>query len=612
MSNYHPQSQDMYHDNPASRSPGSQRHHPHPQLHRQSSRHFDVFGPMSAGMYDDPMARYDSVRLDRMNPSLHGNSYTYDLSGSQTWNSSGFGSANTLSVGPGTGTSTGRLKPAARGRTGLPATWLDQQPGLAGPFSLGPTNHLQTNQMRPENLSPEGDDELIPTAIVIKNIPFAVKKEQLVQLMTEMNLPLPYAFNYHFDNGVFRGLAFANFTSAEETATVIEVLNHFELQGRKLRVEYKKMLPLQERERIEREKRERRGQLEEQHRPMPNSQLNSQPSLTSLTSHIPVTSPSPVSQRGTELKVNMNEPETLKYYSQLLLFKQDSSREALIFSAKLSPLQRRTVHTLAHNMGLGHASRGTGDQRQVHVFRATDPNVSPPGPANPATIQTADTSRRGLNRAATIDFSEARGDALGPFNTLRGHHSGFLSVLDSPGGFGNAQNLRAAKSFADLRSYTPSPVPSSASFPAALQSNGTRFQPFDGNTSGASNTPILTPTLSGSTIGGQRDDNLLANTLGGLSLGTGIGGPTSGSPRRLRGMFSWEQQDSQPSTTGPIGSNRSIGLGFDTQLSQERLPLRQPRGPAPERGSGFRRQNGHQTRGSDELRSGSNVEIIVE
>ena len=145
------------------------------------------------------------------------------------------------------------------------------------------------------------DDELIPTAIVIKNIPFAVKKEQLVQLMTELSLPLPYAFNYHFDNGVFRGLAFANFTSAEETATVIEVLNHFELQGRKLRVEYKKMLPLQERERIEREKRERRGQLEEQHRPMAGSQLQTQSSMSSLASHIPATSPSPVSQRGQKL-----------------------------------------------------------------------------------------------------------------------------------------------------------------------------------------------------------------------------------------------------------------------------------------------------------------------
>jgi hypothetical protein len=41
--------------------------------------------------------------------------------------------------------------------------------------------------------------------------------------------------------------------------------------------------------------------------------------------------------------------------------------------------------------------------------------------------------------------------------------------------------------------------------------------------------------------------------LGGLSLGTGIGGPNS-SPRRLRGMFSWEQ-DNQ-SNAGAIGSNR--------------------------------------------------------
>lgn len=284
-------------------------------------------------------------------------------------------------------------------------------------------------------------------------------------------------------------------------------------------------------------------------------------------------------------------------------------REALIFPTTLTPLQRRTVHTLAHNMGLGHASRGTGEQRQVHVFRAAPgTNTSPPLSSIPTTVHSSEASRRGLNRAATIDFSEARSDA--PFSALRGQNSGFLGVLDSPGGFGNAQNLRAAKSFADLRSYTPSPVPSSASFPAALQSNGARLQQFDGATSGASNTPTLTPAPTGSSLGLQRDDNLLVNSLSGLSLGTGIGGP-SGSPRRLRGMFSWEQQDNQPSTA-PIGSNRSIGVGFDNQ-SQERMPVRQPRGPAPERGTGFRRQNGgHQSRGSDELRANSGVEIIVE
>ncbi|KAI9924334.1 hypothetical protein MW887_007286 [Aspergillus wentii] len=605
------QSQDMYHDNPSARSPGSQRHQQ--PLHRQPSRQFDAYGPMPVNLYEDPMARYDTGRLERLNPSLHNNNYAYDLPGSQTWNPNGFANAQALG---GIRSASASLKTNTRsGRAGLPTTWLDQQPGITSPFSnLGP-GPLQGSTMRPETTGhSEVDDELIPTAIVIKNIPFAVKKEQLVQLMTELNLPLPYAFNYHFDNGVFRGLAFANFTSAEETATVIEVLNHFELQGRKLRVEYKKMLPLQERERIEREKRERRGQLEEQHRPMPNTQLQTQSSMSSLTSHIPATSPSPVSQRGQKLdapqEVDLNDSQTLSYYSQLLLFKEDTARDSVLFPPNLSPVQRRTVHTLAHNMGLGHASRGSGDQRQVQVFKvAPGTNVSPPLSAIPPAVQ-PDTGRRGLNRAATIDFSEARNEGPGPYNTLRNQASGFLGVLDSPGNFGNTQNLRAAKSFADLRSYTPSPVPSSASFPAALQSNGARLQHYDGATSGASNTPTLTPAPSGSSLGMQRDDSLLVNSLSGLSLGTGIGGPNA-SPRRLRGMFSWEQEN-QPSSAGPIGSNRSIGIGFDGQ-SQERMPIRQPRGPAPEKGSGFRRQNGHhQSRGSDELRTNSGVEIIVE
>lgn len=163
--------------------------------------------------------------------------------------------------------------------------------------------HLQHIQQTPSlhrsEVTPTSDDgeELIPTAIVIKNIPFAVKKEQLQNLMQDIGLPVPYAFNYHFDNGVFRGLAFANFQNPEDTKIVIENMNHMELQGRKLRVEYKKMLPLQERERIEREKRERRGQLEEQHRPVNGLGLHNQASMSSLNSALPATSPSPVSMR---------------------------------------------------------------------------------------------------------------------------------------------------------------------------------------------------------------------------------------------------------------------------------------------------------------------------
>lgn len=163
------------------------------------------------------------------------------------------------------------------------------------------TGMPQNNGMPHNNeTAMDPDDELIPTAIVIKNIPFAVKKEQLTEIMSAHSLPLPYAFNYHFDQGVFRGLAFANFTTPEETQHVIETMNQMEISGRKLRVEYKKMLPARERERIEREKRERRGQLEEQHRVPPNNAMvHSQPSLSSMThgNSNPATSPSPVSTR---------------------------------------------------------------------------------------------------------------------------------------------------------------------------------------------------------------------------------------------------------------------------------------------------------------------------
>lgn len=169
---------------------------------------------------------------------------------------------------------------------------MGMQPPLGGfqPPGLG-SNHMSaaglrmdqvpTPDTRSPNPQPIESDQLIPTAIVIKNIPFAIRKETLAQLMSDLHLPQPYAFNYHFDGGIFRGLAFANFQSPEDTRLVIEAMNGLEVHGRKLRVEYKKMLPEAERERIEREKRERRGQLEEQHR---GPVLHQQPSLQTLAS----------------------------------------------------------------------------------------------------------------------------------------------------------------------------------------------------------------------------------------------------------------------------------------------------------------------------------------
>lgn len=423
--------------------------------------------------------------------------------------------------------------------------------GNIGPSPLG---HTQRGLEGGSEL----DEELIPTAIVIKNIPFAVRKEQLVELMTQMNLPLPYAFNYHFDNGVFRGLAFANFTSADETAIVIEHMNHYELHGRRLRVEYKKMLPLQERERIEREKRERRGQLEEQHRPV--GQLHSQPSMSSLASHRGTT-PSPIGATPempgekavfmvlSDANSDLNDPETLQFYTQLFMFKEDTSRDVLVFPASMAPAQRRIVHTLAHHMQLEHLSRGNGDQRQLHVFRlGAVARPSPPVGANIQSLRQDDASaKRASSRGSNLD--EPRSGSANPHDqTLRAQQSsGLLSIPDAPpsaAGFG--LNLRAAKSVADLRTYTPSPAHSTASFSQNLMSNVSRY-PQDG----VFHPPGIAPP-------GAIGPDALANGFSGLALRN----VNAESPRRLRSTWSWDQDSQQSSTAGSsagaIGSNRGL------------------------------------------------------
>ena len=434
--------------------------------------------------------------------------------------------------------------------------------------------------------------DLIPTAIVIKNIPFNVRKEMLTSIMSDLGLPQPYAFNYHFDNGIFRGLAFANFQSPIDTQTVIEQLNGYEVQGRKLRVEYKKMLPEHERERIEREKREKRGQLEEQHQPI---QLHSQSSMHSLNAaHSTRSRASPLRKSSTKSTmkltsaaanpvtlagdVDLNNPDTLSFYTELTLFKNDANREIIVFPATITPQQRRTVHILAHNMGLEHRSVGEGPDRQIHVLKDTvtaalhlPHNVS------------ADAHRRGLSRAATIDFAETRTSAPGQYATLgrSGRHGPTLELPDSPDG--GLNNLRGVKSFADLRSYTPSPSLSSSGFPGSSHGPSVaQYGEYSANVTGH-NSSMTTPTTPGTSS--NADPSMLISDLGSMSLSEAFNGGNRLRPREA---------------PGAIGSQRP-GLNGNSTRS---VPERQPLGPNSDwnEGMGFAttrtRTNGHMQRGS--------------
>lgn len=354
-----------------------------------------------------------------------------------------------------------------------------------------------------------------------------------------------------------------------------------------------------------------------------------------------------------EADVDLNEPQTLQFYSQLLLFRDDVNREALIFPSTLSPQQRRIVHTLAHHMGLAHISRGAGDTRQVHVFRAPSaaPSLNPSG--IPTTVQPIEHhNRRGLSRAITMDFSETRNAHDGVYSNIGRTTASLLDVPISPNASRDysRQNLRPAKSFADLRSYTPSPVPSSASFPASLGAGlVARYGDYAG-TSGSSATPNLTPTGTGNnglTLGNS-SESMLVNGLSGMNLGSSsIGGSIAvgGSLREARGQFLERQQQLQhqqqqrddqqqrENLQQAYGSQRNAygtnyQNAFDESPTRENrsgqtiAPFRQPKGP-DSTGAGFsargmttnNHHNGHgsvRNSNGQELDVQSGVPIVVE
>jgi RNA recognition motif-containing protein len=598
--------------NNPNRSPGSARPGYNttaglPSVNRMNQRQMDAVGQSPAGLFpnDDRFASYDSnaFRHHRIQPTPGFSDGFLGNNPAWTFN----GGANTVNGVMGDN----RLRSGAR--RAIPTEWtMPEQPGLGSQALNTPSTQYSAVSGFNQGMGHMNGDggfnerhgypnsmydppkalptDLIPTAIVIKNIPFNVRKEMLTGIMSDMGLPQPYAFNYHFDNGIFRGLAFANFQSPLDTQTVIEQLNGYEVQGRKLRVEYKKMLPEHERERIEREKREKRGQLEEQHQPIP---LHTQSSMHSLNAaHTARSRNSPLRKSSTRQlapaasnppvtgDVDLNDPDTLNFYTELTLFRTDPNREIIVFPSTITPQQRRTVHILAHNMGLEHRSVGEGQHRQLHVVKNTGaavPMHMPPGVS-------ADAHRRGLSRAATIDFAETRGSAPGQYGTTgrQGRHGPTLELPDSPDG--GVNGLRNIKSFADLRSYTPSPSLSASAYTQGSSVHGPNVAQYGEYTSGlgGQNSALTTPTTPGTTS--NNDTSMLINDLGSMSLGE----PFNGSRLRPR--------ENNP---GAIGSQRPGMNG----TSNRNAPERQPHGPAGDWGDaigfgGRGRVNGHLQRGS--------------
>ncbi|RUO96042.1 hypothetical protein BC936DRAFT_142718 [Jimgerdemannia flammicorona] len=299
-------------------------------------------------------------------------------------------------------------KEKRRSRIWFDKKQTDSQPSSA-PNSAPPSppgTPTTASPVSPVDPLGETSTETIPTAIVIKNIPFSLKRDALLGILNAIDIPRPYAFNYHFDNGVFRGLAFANYRTPEDTDAVVAALNGFEVAGRKLRVEYKRVLPGSQ----DKEKEERKCPTEEKrdvdfikkdgppqfkdgasNNDRPQNLKKKEGSLerrdtlskkeNDTSSRQDIRS---IEANGTSDALDLNNPETLKFYDQLILFRGDIARDEFVFPKTLGTAQRRAIHLISEKLNLYHYSDGEGEDRQLHIVKR---------PASAATIRGETPSR---------------------------------------------------------------------------------------------------------------------------------------------------------------------------------------------------------------------------
>ena len=260
------------------------------------------------------------------------------------------------------------------------------------------------------------------------------------------------------------------------------------------------------------------------------------------------------------------------------MFKRDESREILVFPPGIDPEHRRSIHVLAHHMGLEHQSMGEAESRQLTVLKRHPASPSPNVHNLPGV--SLDMQKKGLSRAATFDFAadrDSRG-ASSSYAHLMGRQGPMLELPGSPdaNGIVNNNNLRAAKSFADLRSFTPSPSQASSGYLApggGVPAQSARFGEY------------MTQNPQTHSINAGTSKNDLVGGIGNLSLGSFEPG---------------SMQTQARSTPGAIGSQRPGANGH----SLKNIPERQPRGPEWDSSTGFPgrgRANGHMSRGSGKL-----------
>jgi len=154
----------------------------------------------------------------------------------------------------------------------------------------------------------EADSEYKNTTLVLKNLPFQLKQDKLEEMLNALKCK-PLNVSYLYDgSGTFRGMAFVKYREIEHATKVFEAINNMDIAGRKVRVEYKRVMA----------------------------------------------------------EAEPQEDDARKLNEDLIGFKGNQGVSEMAFPCATS-FQRKQLHQLAEKLGLTHYSTGEGEARTVIV-----------------------------------------------------------------------------------------------------------------------------------------------------------------------------------------------------------------------------------------------------
>ncbi|KAI9251016.1 hypothetical protein BDA99DRAFT_522409 [Phascolomyces articulosus] len=341
----------------------------------------------------------------------------------------------------------------------------------------------------PSNKSNDNNDldQIVPTAIVIKNIPFSIKRDALLGLLDIQSVPQPYAMNYHFDNGVFRGLAFANYRTHELALEATQLINKITINGRQLRAEFKRMLPSNHTGAEKEDERKKENELEVSLRQLAIGNGNDTNTIIPTTIHEgrrgnggnrrglqsddvrqQLSGPSRHIINGVDINndldsLDLDDPLVQGLVKKMKQFKESDEEELVI--PNLNGKRRRDAHIIAGSLGLGHFAEGVYPVRFMHVTKdpadtlksslyqnPSDQQQQGEGPSS-SSSQPPSSSREGQRRSLINLNTSSSSISSGNNNNNNNSSNEFASIIRpirQPRGPEPDRNFETRKHFAHL------------------------------------------------------------------------------------------------------------------------------------------------------------------